>query len=50
LNLAGLGDAVMMPELLLTPFTKGKEVSSGVLSGIDTGTETDRQSNPEQRD
>ena len=32
--------AVIMPELLLAPFMeKGKEVSSGVLSGIDTGTE-----------
>jgi len=31
---------VMMPEPLLAPFTdKGKEVSTGIVSGFDTGTE-----------
>ena len=34
----------MTPEPLLAPFTeKGKEVSSGILSGIDTGTENRKQ-------
>ena len=32
--------SVITPELLLAPFTdKGKEVSTGVISGIDTRTE-----------
>src|SRR5882724_12186184 len=34
----------MTPEPLLAPFTeKGKEVSSSILSGIDTGTENQKQ-------
>src|SRR5882724_7867613 len=34
----------MTPEPLLAPFTeKGKEVSPGILSGIDTGTENRNQ-------
>jgi len=34
----------MTPEPLLAPFTeKGKEVSSGILSGIDTRTENRKQ-------
>ena len=40
--------SVMMPEPLLAPFTdKGQEVSTGVNSGVDTGTENqNRWTNP----